>query len=172
MSLLWYAIASHANKEDALARQLETRDFEIFYPRIRVKAVNPRSRSIRPYFPGYLFVHADINEVGVSIFKYMLNAKGLITFGDEPSVVPDPLIETLRKRLGDASNPQWAVAETYQPGEPVVIQDGPFSGYEAIFDLRLTGTERVRVLLKMLSDRQMPVELHEYQIKKKTNIKK
>ncbi len=36
---------------------------------------------------------------------------------------------------------------------------GPFEGYEAIFDARLPGTERVRVLLQFLSDRYVTIEL-------------
>ena len=32
-------------------------------------------------------------------------------------------------------------------------------GYRAIFDARLPGTERVRVLLKMLNDRYVPLEV-------------
>ena len=32
-------------------------------------------------------------------------------------------------------------------------------GYRAIFDTRIRGTERVRVLLEMLSDRFVPMEL-------------
>jgi hypothetical protein len=49
----------------------------------------------------------------------------------------------------------------------VVVQDGPFEGYEAIFDVRLPGSERVRILLKMLSDRHLPIELRAGQIRKK-----
>lgn len=30
------------------------------------------------------------------------------------------------------------------------ITHGPFAGYEAIFDMRLSGSERVQVLLQML----------------------
>ena len=32
-------------------------------------------------------------------------------------------------------------------------------GYRALFDARLPGTERVRVLLKMLNDRYVPLEV-------------
>jgi transcription antitermination factor NusG len=48
-----------------------------------------------------------------------------------------------------------------------VIQDGPFAGYEAIFDVRLPGKERVRVLLQMLTRRSVPLELSAGQIQKK-----
>jgi len=47
-----------------------------------------------------------------------------------------------------------------------VISDGPFAGYEAIFDARVPGSERVRVLLQLLnSQRQVPLELTAGQIK-------
>ena len=32
-------------------------------------------------------------------------------------------------------------------------------GYQALYDARLPGTERVRVLLKMLNDRYVPLEV-------------
>jgi hypothetical protein len=49
-----------------------------------------------------------------------------------------------------------------------MISDGPFAGYEAIFDARVPGSERVRVLLQLLnSQRQVPLELTAGQIKQK-----
>jgi transcriptional antiterminator RfaH len=54
-----------------------------------------------------------------------------------------------------------------QPGDAVVIQDGPFAGQEAIFDACLSGNERVRVLLKLLRGRQLPVEMPGAQIERK-----
>ena len=54
-----------------------------------------------------------------------------------------------------------------KPGEIVVIQDGPFTGQEAIFDTRISGNERVRVLLSLLRGRQMPLVLPSGQIERK-----
>ena len=51
-------------------------------------------------------------------------------------------------------------------GDLVRIQGGPFEGYEAIFDTRLEGNERVRVLLKLLRARQVSVELPASQIQR------
>jgi len=54
-----------------------------------------------------------------------------------------------------------------QPGDEVFIEDGPFSGFRAIFDAQISGQERVRVLLQMLSQqRELPVELNVSQIRK------
>jgi transcription antitermination factor NusG len=73
--------------------------------------------------------------------------------------VPDELITTLRRHvdLVNASNGQ----ETgkYRAGDLVAIHDGPFAGYEAIFDLHLPGRDRVEVLLKLLRGHHIRVEL-------------
>ncbi len=46
-----------------------------------------------------------------------------------------------------------------RPGERVLIRQGMFEGYEGIFDVKLPGNERVRVLLRMLNERFVPVEV-------------
>ncbi len=40
------------------------------------------------------------------------------------------------------------------PGVEVKITSGPFAGYDGIFDSRLSGTERVRVLLTLIAKKQ------------------
>ena len=45
-------------------------------------------------------------------------------------------------------------------GDRVRIRAGAFSGYEALFDTRISGGDRVRVLLQMLNDRHVPLELN------------
>jgi transcription antitermination factor NusG len=159
MPLYWYALHSHPHKENLLWRQAEAQRIEVFYPRIRVKPVNPRSHTIRPYFPGYLFVHADLEQVGQSVFQWMPYTTGLVSFGGEPSIVPDALISSLRRRVEEIEAAGGELFDGLQPGDAVVIQSGPFEGYEAIFNARLSGLERVRVLLKMLSERSLVVEL-------------
>ena len=52
-------------------------------------------------------------------------------------------------------------------GDMVTIQDGPFRGYDAIFDARLSGEERVRVFLKLLNKQHFPLELSARQIQRK-----
>lgn len=169
MTAYWYALQSKTNKEDALYEQLENQGFEVFYPRIRVNPVNPRARRIKPYFPGYMFVHADIAKVGTSTFQWMPFARGMVTFGQEPATVPEPLINAIRRRVEEVNDAGGELFTGLKKGDAVMIHAGPFSGYEAIFDVRLSGTERVRVLIKLLSQRQVPVELDAGQIQQKKN---
>ena len=167
MPISWYAIHSHPNKEELLWQQILSRGYEAFYPRIQVQPVNPRSRKIRPYFPGYLFVRADLLATGISIFQWMPFATGLVSFGGEPSVVPDNLISAIHDRIGEIARAGGELFDSLKKGDAVVIHSGPFAGYEALFDLRLPGSARVRVLLKMLNERNLPIELDAGQIEKK-----
>src|SRR4030043_2448686 len=88
----WYALRSKPRKEDIVWKQVNERGIEVFYPRLRVNPINPRSRKFRPYFPGYLFIRADIDVVGLSTFQWLPPSTGLVSFGGEPSPVPDNLI--------------------------------------------------------------------------------
>jgi transcription antitermination factor NusG len=105
MPNLWYAMQSKPNLEDGLYTELVARDVEVFYPHIRVTPVNPRARKIKAYFPGYLFVHVDIEKVGISMVQYMPFARGIITFDRAPAVVPDGLISAIRRRVEEATTP-------------------------------------------------------------------
>lgn len=164
----WYALRSKPRKEDVVWRQLRSQEFEVFYPRLRVHPVNPRSRKVRPYFPGYMFVKADIEEIGLSTFQWMPHAIGLVCFGDEASIVPDNLIYAIQRRVDEIAEAGGELFDGLNSGDKVTISDGPFAGYEAIFDTRLPGSERVRVLLQLLNNqRQVPVELKAGQIRKK-----
>jgi transcription antitermination factor NusG len=159
MAYYWYALHSKPHKEDLLAEQLELRKIETFAPRIRVQVVNPRARHIRPYFPGYIFVRVDLKGMAVSALQYVPGSAGVIAFGGEPAFVPDGLISAIRQRVGEINSAGGELFDVLKAGEMVRVHSGPFAGYEAIFDARLPGTERVRVLLKLLKNRQVPVEL-------------
>ncbi len=163
----WYALRSKPQKEDIVSKQVHVRGFEVFYPRLRVNPVNPRSRKYKSYFPGYLFVKADIEAVGLSTFQWLPHSNGLVCFGGEPSTVPDNLIYAIMRRVKEITEAGGEVFDNLHKGDVVMIGYGPFEGYEAIFDARVPGTERVRVLLQFLSSRYVPVELNAGQLQPK-----
>ena len=171
MAFLWYAMRSKPNKEDFLARQFEAQGIEVYFPRIRVRVVNPRARKLRPYFPGYIFVHVDMDLTSWSSLQWLPGAAGLVSFGGEPASVPVDLINAIRKRVDEVNTSGRDLIKGLSQGQLVTIQAGPFAGHEAIFDARLSGDERVRVLLKLINRQQLPLDLPSGQIlpKKKTN---
>ena len=167
MNACWYVLHTKPLKEEFLRDQLDIRRIEAYCPRIRVHVVNPRARKVKPYFPGYLFVHVDLNQTSSSTLQWMPGAGGLVSFGGEPAFVPDSLIQTIRQRVDGIEEAGGEQLDGLKKGETVVIQAGPFAGYEAIFDACILGNERVRVLLNLLRSRQVAVELPTGQIERK-----
>jgi transcription elongation factor/antiterminator RfaH len=167
MNASWYVLHTKPQKEEFLRDQLAARGIEAYCPRIRVHAVNPRARKVKPYFPGYLFVHIDLNEINLSTLQWMPGAASLVSFGGKPGFVPDGLIQAIRQRVDAIEAAGGEQLDGLKQGETVVIQAGPFAGYEAIFDTSISGSERVRVLLKLLKNRQLAVELPTGQIERK-----
>jgi transcription antitermination factor NusG len=167
MALHWYALRSKSRKEDIVWRQVSDRGFEVFYPRLRVNPVNPRARKVKPYFPGYMFIRVDIEIIGQSALQWMPHTLGLVHFGGEPAIVPDNLVLAIKHRVEEIAEAGGIVFDDLKSGDRVTINHGPFEGYEAIFDARIPGTERVRVLLRLISERQVPIEMDASQIQRK-----
>ncbi|HVN55008.1 MAG TPA: transcription termination/antitermination NusG family protein [Anaerolineaceae bacterium] len=160
MNVHWYVLSSKPNKEESLYYHAVSSGYEVYYPTIAVKSTNPTARKNRPYFPGYMFIQADLDELGISKIRWMPYTNGLVTFGGEPPSVPDVLIAAIRNKVNEIS--QTISRQTHphlQAGEKVTILEGPFAGYEAIFDIALDGRARSRVLLHLLSGRTIPVEI-------------
>jgi len=167
MALHWYTLRSKQRKEEAVWKHAREQGFEVFYPRLQVNPVNPRARKIKPYFPGYLFIQVDLEMVGQSALQWMPYSQGLVSFGGEPAVVPENLIHAIRQRLEEISKAGGENLDGLRQGDKVQITYGPFEGFQAIFDVKIPGSERVRVLLQLLDSRHLPVELSAASISKK-----
>jgi transcription antitermination factor NusG len=167
MTLNWYALHVKPHKERMVYQLLETREVEAFLPSLKVKPVNPRSAKERPYFPGYLFVRADLAVEGTDAYRWLPGVHGLVRMGGEPAVVQEGLIAEVQAHLRKIEAAGGLNLVDMKPGEKVLITEGPFNGYEAIFDAYLPGDQRVRVLLAFLSRQPQPVNLDASDIRKK-----
>ncbi|MGB7538423.1 MAG: transcription termination/antitermination NusG family protein [Anaerolineales bacterium] len=164
MAMRWYALHSKPNHENLLWEQLTLREIEAFLPCVNAKTVNPRARKTRPIFPGYVFVHFDFSLHGESGLQWIPGASGLVKFGNDFGYIPDNLIHGIRRRVEEMQAGVGEPLPTARPGDKVIIQDGPFKGYEAVFDGRLSGSERVRVLLRLFQREAIPLHLSARQI--------
>lgn len=159
MTLFWYALRTKPHKELAVYRQLNAEQVTVYFPRVHVKPVNPRAAKIRPYFPGYMFVQANLKEMGQNAFAWTPGTHGLVSFGGVPAVVPENLIVELKKQIEWLEANGGLQAAKFKSGDRVRVVSGPFSGYEGVFDYYLPETERVQVLLAFLSQHPQPIKM-------------
>jgi transcriptional antiterminator RfaH len=162
--LRWYVLQSKPQKESFLYDQLRLRKIETYFPRVRINPVNPRAKKVKPYFPCYLFIRVDLDEVGIANLQWMPGACRLISYDGEPAFISDVLMKSIQSRVDRINLAGEEVYQKLKPGDMVSVHSGPFAGYRAIFDSRLKGNERVRVLLQMLQDRQICMEISGEQI--------
>jgi transcription antitermination factor NusG len=167
MTAQWYVLHSKPMKEALLGEQLSLHQIESFYPCIRVQQLSSHNRRVKPYFPGYIFGHVDLEQTNLSALQWMPGATGIVSFGGIPSSVPDHVIAAIRRRVDEINAEGGELFHDLKRGDVVTIREGPFSGYDAIFDACLSGVERVRVLLKLLNTRKFPLELPASQVQRK-----
>lgn len=167
MTAHWYVLHSKPMKEALLWEQLSLQGIEGYFPCIRTHPVNAHARKVKPYFPGYLFGYVDLEHINLSVLQWMPGASGIVSFDGFAAPVPDNVIAAVRRRVDEINAAGGELFDGLKRGDVVRIQDGPFSGYEAIFDARLSGEERVRVLLKLLNRQQFPLELPSSYIRRK-----
>lgn len=165
----WYVMHSKPRKEAVLRERLRIQRIEVYLPSVRVKPVNPRARKELPFFPGYLFIHVDLEQISVSELQRIPGATGIVSFGGEPATIGDLLIQTIEKQIEEITESNNLWFDRFKSGDRVVINDGPFANYKAMFDCRLSGQDRVRVLLELLQGQKMRLELSATQLQPLTH---
>lgn len=147
--LRWYAIQTKVNREKDVEKRLRDLALEVFLPWMRARRrIGSRFHWVlAPLFPGYVFCRLDMVLSGKAA-RYSPGVKDFLTFGSRIAEVSEGIISALRERC------PGGVAEidpvNAKPGDRVKINEGPFSGLEAIFEQKLRGSERVAVLLDIL----------------------
>src|SRR5262249_57384154 len=105
------------------------------------------STTITALFPCYVFARFDL-QLSYFDVKYLPGVRGIVSAGADPLVVPTGIITEIRRRGTD--DIVEIREKPFGSGERVVVVDGPFRGFEAVFDRYLSGPERVAILLSAI----------------------
>jgi transcriptional antiterminator RfaH len=148
--LNWYLVYSKPRQEQCSLENLERQGFECFLPLISVEKLRRKLIVVvqEPLFPRYLFIRLDASQEGRSWnpIRSTTGVSRLVTFGQVPAKVDDQLVETIRSSVSGVGVRQ----RHFEPGEVVRINDGPFAGLEAVYQMP-DGEARVMVLIDILS---------------------
>ncbi len=160
----WYVMRSKYRNEMLLWQQLCSRFIEVYYPRVSTRSPKSLAQKLRPFFPGYMFVHVDLDVFGRSTLQWMPGALGLVCFGGEPAFLSDTILHGIQERVDHANALQADPCQGLKSGDEVQIYSGPFAGYRGVFGFQLSDRERATVFLKFIRDQQLRVELPVSQI--------
>jgi transcriptional antiterminator RfaH len=169
----WYVFHTKPHKERQVAAQLRQRRHEVFLPLASFHPAGAQAARERPYFPGYLFAQVDLEVAGPGSVQWLPGLRALVQFGGQPAILADHHLVDLKRRMRQIREMGGVRLEGMQRGTAVRITSGPFAGYGAMFDARLAGTERVRVLLEWVTragqprPRWVPLELAAGSIEKR-----
>jgi len=148
--IAWYCVRSQPKREHIAAAQLcRLAGVEVFCPRTRIRRATRRGvvTFVEPLFPNYFFARFDF-RTGFEKVRYSPSVSSLVHFGDKVPQVPDAVIEELRATYGQEEVCEQD--EHVEPGDSVIIGDGPFQGMRASVLRVLNPYQRVEVLLDLL----------------------
>lgn len=147
----WYLVHTKPRKEKVAEENLQRQNFEVYLPLIQGlrRRRGHWTEVIEPLFPRYLFVHLRFGYDNVYPIRYTMGVDRLVRFGEEPTVVPDQIVDSLRHSADRNTGLHYPNGPLFKPGDTVVIDEGPMAGLRAIF-LAETGQQRVSILLEML----------------------
>jgi transcription elongation factor/antiterminator RfaH len=158
----WYVISTKVRREEFAVDQLARRDVETFLPRILESARITPKPVVAPLFPGYLFVHIDLEEQYFDVV-WTPGVRKFIGFGPLPSPVGDDVVDFLRARMGQEGI--LRPVSSFKEGDVVRVKRGPLEGLVGIIENPGCGRGRVRVLMELLR-RQTRVEVPEHIIER------
>lgn len=146
----WYLIHTKIRQENLALDNLERQGFSCFLPLIRIEKLRRGALQVvqEALFPRYLFIRLGTDSASQSWapIRSTLGVSRLVTFGQTPAKIDDALVDALRAKTESKEVQQ----RHFQPGEHVVLTDGPFAGIEAAYTMT-DGEGRVMVLLNILS---------------------
>lgn len=151
--LAWYCVRSKVKQEHVAAGSLrQVSEVDVFAPRLRFRRPTRRGPVwfVEALFPGYLFARFDWAQQ-IKAVRYARGVMGVVHFGPKPAVVPEAVVEKLRREMGEQE--LRVIAREVAVGDEVQVTAGPLAGLLVVVQQLLPARERVKVLLEFLGRR-------------------
>jgi transcription antitermination factor NusG len=148
----WYCIYTKANYEDPLCQRLgQFSDIELLNPKLKTrKYVRGKLKEIvEEFFPCYIFARFDLSRY-YHMIKYTRGVRRIV--GDSqgyPIVVDEALVGMIKLRTED----DYICIEpnALTKDDKVLINGGPFEGFEGLFIKEVRSRDRVLILLNTIN---------------------
>ena len=154
-ALTWYVVATKPRQERVAQANLDRQGYTTLLPSLQVKKRRRGKWQLvtEPTFPGYVFVALKLGLNAMAPIRSTQGCRDLVRFGEQPVAVPDEIIETLQSDVHAPLLPCDDPKEPFSPGDLLMIEEGPFKGLTAIYEMS-KGADRVQVLITLLGSAQ------------------
>ena len=161
---LWYVVQTKPANEDRVKGNLLNQEIEPFLPLLGTLQYSNGKviDRIKPLFPNYLFARMN---VGLHYYKvkYTRGVSKILGNGEGPIAISEKVIITIRERMGEDNLVK--LEDEFKGGDVVEVTSGPFKDLRGVFQKKMSGKGRVKILLSLIGV-DVPVQISRWQIKK------
>jgi transcriptional antiterminator RfaH len=147
----WFVAHTHPHAESKATTHLNRQGFEIYFPRYLKRRRHARriETVAAPLFPRYLFVAIDLDAQRWRSIYSTVGVNRLVCNGDDPTPVPDGIVEALKKREDMNGFIKLDPRAPFRTGDKIRVLDGAFSSCLGLFE-GMAERERIAILLDLL----------------------
>jgi transcriptional antiterminator NusG len=144
MKMNWYILQAQGNRENKVADLLKEQAIddgveefleEVIVPEEEIieNSIHGKKKTIkRRFYPGYVFIKADLSDEFMISVKKIRFARGFIG-GNSPAPMSSGEIDKVKKLMNDGASFDRPVYKiNFSVGEEVRINSGPFEGFTGI----------------------------------------
>ena len=171
----WYILHTYSGYEKKVKEQLQKRMEQhgltgrvgdILVPEEAVVEIKggKKKTSHRKFFPGYIVIQMVMDETAWHVVKDTPRITGFLGDAKAPVPLSQSEVDRLKEQLsGTAEKPKLKFS--FQVGESVRVNDGPFANFTGVLDEVNPERGKVKVMVSIFG-RSTPVELEFSQIEK------
>ena len=143
----WYAIQTHPQQEERTDSNLRAWGLETFNPKLKVRRSNQIGRPVhvtKPLFPQYIFARFNANRL-LGKVNFTRGVRKVVSFGNRLAPIDEQVIDLMRSKVDEDGFVK--ISEDLKAGDNVVVKDGLLEGLSGVFERKLKGSDRVRIML-------------------------
>jgi transcriptional antiterminator NusG len=181
MDKQWFVIhtltGQEAKVQESIRKRLQIEEMEdlldeVIIPTEKVSEVKRgvRSTTTRKFFPGYVLVHIALygpdREIVERSWRFIKETSGVIGFvgGERPVPLMPEEVDVVLNQVEEKQE-KVAPKVTYEPGETIKINDGPFLNFNGVVEEVDPDRGKLKVSVAIFG-RSAPVELEYWQVER------
>lgn len=170
----WYVLRTFSGHEKKVKQYLERevdrldigdRIDEIMIPTETVFEMRRGKKRTREktFFPGYLLLHAFLDNHLQHVLSNVPSVVGFLTTGDEPTPLRPDEVNRILGKMDEAREVGEQPEIPFEPGDAVKVIDGPFNNFTGFVEEVYPDKMKVKVLVSIFG-RKTPLELDYLQV--------